>query len=993
MISLRLLGGLSIARDSGPITGAAAQPVRLALLAVLAVAEPRPVSRDKLVGLLWPDTDSARGRRNLSDALYALRQKLGEEAIVATGDALRLNPDAVDVDVAAFERALELGAAREGVAIYEGPFLDGVHLRDTVAFERWVDEHRNRLSRAYREALESLARAAEEAGDAREAVSWRRALVAEQPFSTAAVIALMRALERAGDPAAALEAGHLHAERLHEELDAEPDPRLEAELERIRTSPEDGELPLPPVSDRARRPSEAASVEISAEAAYDLPAGSGGARQGASSPTGRRVSGRAVAAGIVVAAAVGALFLLVPRSEPPAAEVDLERIAVFPPVPMATDTALSRLGKELAVTLSASLDGIGEIRTTPALTVLANADEAALSPEDGARVARRLGAGSALHGSLLRSGEDVRLDVVLYRVEDLQPLAEATVEGPADDIAALTDSASLALLRPIWDDGPAPTPSLSELTTASVPALRAYLEGEAAYARGAYPEAVAAYERAFAEDSTFWFAYWRSLYPRSHAGSPPDSEALATVFEHRDELPERERLLMESYRVKSLRDRIAVLLRLTERFPDYWPGWWEYAEELTHRGPYVGATHRETRRALERTLALNPGFAEGWEHLFWIAVLERDSARVSRSRAQLERFAAPGAFRFNSDMLPYLRALEEVLRAGGEFGEGGADRIARAILAMHAGGAPIRTEALATGFVSFGFPRAQLQLADAILAEGATGELAAAQAWGRALSWAVRGAWSEALAEADRWAAESALPTAGLRAYGLATVGAWMGAVSPQAAAERRDVAVISPAARSPEGRAELAWLDGVLAYLRNDEPGLARAIETLQTGGAASLGRLRRSLVAFRRDMGGDRKGAARTLAALEEESSWGLDSRYRPDQQPPRHPNLSAVNRLASARWLLEIGDTARAERLLTWHQAIGPMDQAELINRTAEPLAILERARIAESRGREEESQKLYAAFLERYDMPPDAHVSWVEEARGALRRLSAGAESGS
>src|SRR6185503_15476783 len=58
--SLRVLGGLALIGPDGPIGGRAGQRRRLALLAILAHARGRPVSRDKLIALLWPETDTER---------------------------------------------------------------------------------------------------------------------------------------------------------------------------------------------------------------------------------------------------------------------------------------------------------------------------------------------------------------------------------------------------------------------------------------------------------------------------------------------------------------------------------------------------------------------------------------------------------------------------------------------------------------------------------------------------------------------------------------------------------------------------------------------------------------------------------------------------------------------------------------------------------------------------------------------------------------------
>ena len=92
MLRLKTFGGLSLQSDEGvPLGGAAAQRRRMCVLAVLAVARERGVTRDKLIGLLWPEVDEARARSALSQALYALRRDSGEDELVTGYDRLSLN--------------------------------------------------------------------------------------------------------------------------------------------------------------------------------------------------------------------------------------------------------------------------------------------------------------------------------------------------------------------------------------------------------------------------------------------------------------------------------------------------------------------------------------------------------------------------------------------------------------------------------------------------------------------------------------------------------------------------------------------------------------------------------------------------------------------------------------------------------------------------------------------------------------------------------------
>jgi DNA-binding SARP family transcriptional activator len=59
--TLRLLGGVSLEAGGIPVTGRAGQRHRLAFLALIAAA-PAGLSRDRLVGLLWPEAETDRAR-------------------------------------------------------------------------------------------------------------------------------------------------------------------------------------------------------------------------------------------------------------------------------------------------------------------------------------------------------------------------------------------------------------------------------------------------------------------------------------------------------------------------------------------------------------------------------------------------------------------------------------------------------------------------------------------------------------------------------------------------------------------------------------------------------------------------------------------------------------------------------------------------------------------------------------------------------------------
>jgi hypothetical protein len=103
-----------------------------------------------------------------------------------------------------------------------------------------------------------------------------------------------------------------------------------------------------------------------------------------------------------------------------------------------------------------------------------------------------------------------------------------------------------------------------------------------------------------------------------------------------------------------------------------------------------------------------------------------------------------------------------------------------------------------------------------------------------------------------------------------------------------------------------------------------------------------------------------------------------------------LTAIDRLAATRWLVALGDTAQAARLLTYCEA--------QITGADYPLTVvlagwtyLERAKIEDLRGHAGAAQEFYRQFLRRYDLPVAAHRHLVDDARVALSGLEGEARS--
>ncbi|HEX4934945.1 MAG TPA: tetratricopeptide repeat protein [Gemmatimonadaceae bacterium] len=127
------------ATESSTIT----QPRLLALLCYLALARPRGLhARDTLIDLVWPDSDKTRGRRAIRNALYALRQALGANAIISVGENLvGLDPAVVSCDAIELERH---GTDAFDASSPPEPF-HGLHVDGAQPFDLWLSGERERL--------------------------------------------------------------------------------------------------------------------------------------------------------------------------------------------------------------------------------------------------------------------------------------------------------------------------------------------------------------------------------------------------------------------------------------------------------------------------------------------------------------------------------------------------------------------------------------------------------------------------------------------------------------------------------------------------------------------------------------------------------------------------------------------------------------------------------------------------------------------------------
>lgn len=634
MIELRTLGPLHLRdADGRELTSVLSQPKRLALLAYLAIATPRGLHRrDKLVALFWPESDQLHARTSLRKAVHGLRQALGESAIIARGDEeVGLDLDVICCDAVLFEEAVAVPCRQEeALALYAGELLDGLHIAASTEFEHWLEGERERIRRHAQQAAHALAGRAEARGDSAGALRWLERALDFYPDDEPIMQDLVRLRDRLGDRAGAVREYDRFARRLARELDVEPSPESLALVRGIRARVDgDGRLasraqdrPEPTVltaSDSPGRPD--ARVRLTVR---------------------RRVALAVVCIAVIAGAAAG----LRRRAHPGTAPTSGRVVAVFPFRVAAADSSLAFLREGMVDLLAVKLSGTGYMRTVDPQTLLGAWERAGgtsrrdLDRAHALSLARRFGAGWLLQGSVTGTAQRVVLSATLVDSVGQEHMS-ASLDGPYDSLISVVDRLAAQLLALSAGE---PRQRLTALTTTTLPALRAYLEGRASYRRGSFGNAVTDFALAMQLDTTFALAgLGRTEAAKWDRDRQPDGPGSLLAWRYRARLSERDQAFLYAIvgprfpRVSSVRQLLHAAEDKVLAAPDSPEARAALGDFLYHYGPELGLrdAHARSLRAFETALSFDSLYAPALEHLGPLYAETGDTSAVRRSLARL----------------------------------------------------------------------------------------------------------------------------------------------------------------------------------------------------------------------------------------------------------------------------------------------------------------------------------------------------------------------
>jgi serine/threonine-protein kinase len=368
------------------------------------------------------------------------------------------------------------------------------------------------------------------------------------------------------------------------------------------------------------------------------------ARERRSGSEGRRRWGWPLSTLVVVAVATAVGILRSRRSSSVALDPNL--IAVFPFRLSGTDTSHAALREGMVDLLEVRFSGEGGPRVLPSRTAVAawhrstGAGGEDPTDEAAAGLARRLGAGSLVLGTLVATPYHLLISGTLFDAATGRIRAQAKVEGAPDSIMVLVDTLATQLVAL---GAGTKQYRVASLTTTSLPALYAYLAGRIKYRAGRFGAALVDFDRAIELDSTFALAALG--YAQAGYWADPQSVwALALAWTHRDRLSSRDRLIFIALAgpgypgESSPRDQVSALEAVVRRVPDD-PDLWNYlGDRYFHDGALVGLAEpwQLAADAFNRALSLDTTLnVEPMIHLLQIAEVEGDTETV---RGLLDRF-------------------------------------------------------------------------------------------------------------------------------------------------------------------------------------------------------------------------------------------------------------------------------------------------------------------------------------------------------------------
>jgi tetratricopeptide (TPR) repeat protein len=280
--------------------------------------------------------------------------------------------------------------------------------------------------------------------------------------------------------------------------------------------------------------------------------------------------------------------------------------------------------------LGTRLDGAGELRSVDSRSILGQfAREDAPNPDltRAREIAALFGAGRFVLGDIVEVGGHLQINVGLYVASgESAPLSESAVDGSTEEVFDLVDEMAASLLSGMYGEAGDRGRRIAGVTTASLPAFKAYLDGEAAFRTGQFGAAVEAFQRSVSLDSLYALAFYRlSVAAEWDTQTELSQWAAERAADGADRLSDRDRRLLDAHlawRRGAYGEAESRYRSFLGTYPEDTEAWFQLGEVLFHANPMLGRSFTESRFAFEKVVSFEPDHSASLLHLLRIAARE-----------------------------------------------------------------------------------------------------------------------------------------------------------------------------------------------------------------------------------------------------------------------------------------------------------------------------------------------------------------------------------
>lgn len=306
-------------------------------------------------------------------------------------------------------------------------------------------------------------------------------------------------------------------------------------------------------------------------------------------------------------------------------------------------SSLSYVGDGMGRLVTTNINGAGTMRVIDPVAVQRALDRearggtvAGIDSAQARHIADRFSAGLVVRGQVSEAAGRLRVsaDVIVRG----RSTSQIVVDGTSDHLFELVDELTSRLVAAWGTEKGQRLTSIAARTTHSLPALRAYLDGEREFTAGHYTMAVDDYQRAVAADSTFALAYYRLSSALIWTSMPYTQSATRQARRFVSRLSRRDSILVEArYANSEGRPTEAEQLyhSLLADYPDEIEAWYQLGEVQYHWAGVLGRSAQFSEPAFERALALDPLHVPALVHLARLAASSNRLLRLDSLRARL----------------------------------------------------------------------------------------------------------------------------------------------------------------------------------------------------------------------------------------------------------------------------------------------------------------------------------------------------------------------